>query len=185
MPHSHTRLVYCASLVRLLRCNFWIKGRVIFSQSARLSFLIVVQAPFAQVWALRAVIALVGLRRQTFVLVLVWTSGFPSLYIFMYTFCQSLISYSRHSQCEKSVRCGRLGKPSIKHRGVSWGIFCFSLAPERNPFLWAQTDRFHWQPREIRFNAAITQVAYCRSKWTALFLSALLLYFSFFELIRI
>ena len=44
------------------------------------------------------------------------------------------------------------------------GIFCFSLAPERNPFLWAKTDRFHWQPREIRFNAAITQVAYCRSK---------------------
>lgn len=119
MPHSHTRLAYCASLVRLLRCNFWIKGRVIFSQSARLSFLIVVQAPFAQVWALRAVIALVGLRRQTFVLVLMWTSGFPSLYIFMYTFCQSLIGYSRHSQCEKSVRCGRLGKPSIKHRGVS------------------------------------------------------------------
>ena len=90
----------------------------------------------------------------------------------MYTFCQSLIGYSRHSQCEKSVRCGRLGKPSIKHRGVSRGIFCFSLAPERNPFLWAQTDRFHRQPREIRFNAAITQVVYCPSKCSLAFLTS-------------
>ena len=43
----------------------------------------------------------------TLVLCLCKRVGFhASLYIFMYTFCQSLIGYSRRSQCETSVTLG-------------------------------------------------------------------------------
>ena len=43
----------------------------------------------------------------------------------MHTFCQSLIGCSksvRPSQCENSVRCGRLDKPSVYHQGISVSV---------------------------------------------------------------
>ena len=176
---SHTGQVYCASLVRLLRCNFLIKGRVKFSQSARLLL-------DRGTGSLCAGLGLKSGGSSCEVPPPNICSGadvneWVSIVVYIYVCILPISNRLLAPQPMRKICPLWPPRQAINQTSRRFsGYFLFLSGTWVNPFLWAQTDRFHRQPREIHFNAAITQVVYCRSKWTALFLLALFLYFSLY-----